>query len=94
MSEDFDFGFTLIDETELESVQTVTTEKEAHIDFLQDQVGKMYDLITPLLNNLEKNPDLDYIKWPGKDRIEKIKQFREKLDDIATSDFEDVKVSD
>jgi hypothetical protein len=36
----------------------------------------------PLLNNLAANPDKDYIKWDGKDRLAKIEQFRDKLDSV------------
>jgi len=34
----------------------------------------------PLLNNLEKNPEKEYILWPGRDK--KIKLFRTKLKNI------------
>lgn len=85
--EDFDFGFTLVDENDLENVKAVTQDAEKRIEFYQDQVTKMYDLIQPLLANLEKNPELDYIRWPGDSRVQKIEEFRHKLDDIATSEF-------
>ena len=51
----------------------------------------MYDLIQPLLSNLEKNPELDYIRWPGEARIAKIEEFRHRLDDIAAAEFEPIK---
>ena len=63
---DFDFGFTLVDENDLENVKAVTQDAEERIEFHQDQVTKMYDLIQPLLANLEKNPELDYIVLMGK----------------------------
>lgn len=87
--EDFDFGFTLVDENDLDNVKAVNEDAEKRIEFYQDQVTKMYDMITPLLSNLEKNPELDYIRWPGEDRIKKIEEFRHRLDDIAAKEYED-----
>ena len=37
-------------------------------------------MIMPLLNNLAKNPEKDYIYWPN--RLDKIEQFRDKLDEV------------
>lgn len=89
--DEFDFGFTLVDENDLENVKAVTEDAEQKIEFYQEQVTKMYDLIQPLLSNLEKNPELDYIRWPGEARIAKIEEFRHRLDDIATAEFEPIK---
>jgi len=91
---DFDFGFTLVDENDLESVKNINEKKDAHIEFLDKQVSEIYEMILPLLTNLEKNPELDYIKWPGKDRQKKIKEFRLQLDDIAGRQFSDISVDD
>lgn len=85
--DEFDFGFTLVDENDLENVKAVTEDAEQRIEFYQEQVTKMYDLVQPLLANLEKNPELDYIRWPGANRVQKIEEFRHKLDDIATAEF-------
>jgi len=40
----------------------------------------MYKSILPLLDNLEKNPEKDYIFWP--DRTKKIDSFRKRLTEI------------
>jgi prefoldin subunit 5 len=77
---DFDFGFTIVDETE--QVQEKTNLFEEEIDKLQRKCDNLYDAIQPLLDNLQKNPDSDYIKWVGKDRVEKIDEFRLKLQSI------------
>jgi hypothetical protein len=37
------------------------------------------------LNNLAANPEKDYIKWNGKDRLAKIEQFRDKLEEVYTA---------
>ena len=79
----FDFGFTAVDEDELEAVQTVTikqkdTEKTAKE--LQSKIDDLYNAITPLLNNLKKNPEKEYILWP--DRSNKVEQFEDYLTSI------------
>jgi len=72
----FDFGFTAVNEDELESVQKLSrTAEEA--SSLEDRVNNLYNAITPLLNQLRKNPEKEYIYWPN--RIEKIEQFEDHL---------------
>ena len=77
---DFDFGFTVVDQLEEVKVETETLEKR--IDLLQKKCDNLYFAVQPLLDNLQKNPDSDYIKWDGKDRVEKIDAFRLKLQAI------------
>jgi len=80
MEEDFDFGFTAVDEDELEAVQVVTQKVEATsqtVNQLEDKLGKMYNAIVPLLTNLKKNPEKEYIYWPK--RTAKIEQFEDIL---------------
>ena len=62
MSDDnfFDFGFTAVDESELEAVQKATTqvtEVASTADAVQAKLDKLYNSITPLLNNLKANPE-------------------------------------
>lgn len=72
MSIDFDFGFTAVDEDELEVVQQAkTTANEA--EATSDKLNNLYNAILPLLSNLKKNPEKDYIYWPN--RVEKVEQF-------------------
>ena len=52
----FDFGFTAVDESELEAVQQITTKAsstEAEVKVLEDKLNKLYNAILPLLS-----PDL------------------------------------
>ena len=81
MSEDiFDFGFTAVDETELKAVQEATQKVEtvaSNATVTQDKLDKLYNAIVPLLNNLKKNPEKEYILWPN--RIEKVEQFEDHL---------------
>ena len=79
----FDFGFTAVDQEELDifqekqaEIQTVSqtaTQYEARLD-------KLYNAIQPLLNNLKKNPEKDFILWP--DRLSKIEAFETILNNL------------
>ena len=87
MSDDiFDFGFTAVDESELKSVQqaerkvnTLSSKSTA----VQDKLDSLYNAVTPLLNNLKKNPEKEYILWP--DRIGKVEAFEDHLRKIYES---------
>ena len=79
----FDFGFTAVDEEELEAVQKVTKKAEAsqtEASSAQERLDKLYNAITPLLNNLKKNPEKEYILWPN--RLEKVEQFEDHIQKI------------
>jgi len=80
MSEVFDFGFTAVDEDELESVQSIKAEAEMANESsaeVQQRLDKLYNAILPLLNNLKANSEKDYIYWPN--RIEKVEQFEDHI---------------
>lgn len=82
-NEIFDFGFTAVDETELDSVQQlskVAKQSSSNFDHAQDKLDKLYNAIIPLLNNLKKNPEKEYILWP--DRLSKVEQFETYLQGI------------
>ena len=84
MSQDlFDFGFTAVDENELEAVQK-EQEKAASIGETaksnQKQLDDLYKAIVPLLNNLKKNPQKEYILWPN--RLAKVEEFETHLQKI------------
>ncbi|MEK9698784.1 MAG: hypothetical protein VW270_23620 [Candidatus Poseidoniales archaeon] len=85
---DFDFGFTMVDEDELEIVQQVKSSAEStasEVDKYKEKCDTLYNMVLPLLNNLAANPEKDYIKWNGKDRLAKIEMFRDKMDEVYTS---------
>ena len=86
MDEMFDFGFTAVDEGELQAVQK-TAAKADNAEQLalstQEKLDKLYNAFTPLLANLKKNPEKDYILWPN--RIEKVDQFEDYLRKIYNS---------
>lgn len=79
-----DFGFTFTTEDQMFREGGLVDEK----DELTMRLQKMYDAILPLLNNLNRNPDQDIIKWPN--RSKKINDFKSKLDAIG-GDFIKVK---
>jgi len=108
MAEDFDFGFTAVDEPEQTGTPAPaqpSVDSDAIIDEIkkleakllqidnsgmvdehkalveQDVANKLRDvedLVLPLLYNLQKNPEKEYIHWPNRTaiidkQIEKIK---------------------
>ena len=82
----FDFGFTAVDENELEAVQKVAAKAEslgAEKLNTQDKIDKLYNAMIPLLNNLKKNPEKEYILWP--DRLTKVEAFEDHLTKIYKS---------
>jgi len=79
----FDFGFTAVDEDELEAVQKVTQKAaavESTATSTQEKLDKLYNAIVPLLNNLKKNPEKEYILWPN--RLSKVEAFEDHLQKI------------
>ena len=84
MSEElFDFGFTFANEDELEVVQQAQQTNELNTTAVistQEKLDKLYNAISPLLNNLKRNPEKEYILWPN--RLEKIEQFEDHIQNI------------
>jgi hypothetical protein len=79
----FDFGFSIVDEQELEAVQAAHEQVQttsATAEDIQARLTKLYDAVQPLLNNLRQSADKEYIWWPN--RLEKIEQFQDMLDGI------------
>lgn len=81
--EQFDFGFTAVDENELEAVQKLTTKAStvsATAEKTEDKLNNLYNAILPLLANLKANPEKDYIYWPK--RTEKVEAFEDMIQEI------------
>jgi hypothetical protein len=79
----FDFGFTLVNEEELEAVQNASSKLESvssTVDATQDRLDKLFNAIQPLLNNLKQNPEKEYILWPN--RLNKIEEFENYIQNI------------
>ena len=82
---DFDFGFTAVTEDELDVVkkkQDSVNDAEQLASTTQDRLDKLYNAIIPLLTNLKKNPEKEYILWPN--RLEKVEQFEDHIQKIYT----------
>ena len=79
----FDFGFTAVDENELEAVQKASSTVESATNTvaeLEDKLNRLYNAILPLLSNLKKNPEKEYIYWPK--RVSKIEEFETFISNI------------
>ena len=72
-----DFGFTAMDADELASVDTKIVEKTTTAT---EVIEKLDNFIRPLLENLAKDSDKDYIYWPN--RSEFLFKKLEELDTI------------
>ena len=75
----FDFGFTAVTEDELD-VAKKAAEVETTATSTQDRLDKLYNAVIPLLNNLKKNPEKEYILWPN--RLAKVEEFEDHLQAI------------
>jgi hypothetical protein len=75
MNDDFDFGFTAVDFD--------PTAVQAQVDTAQSKLAQVESLILPLLNNLLKNPEKEYIHWPNRQAV--IKKQIDKILSITRS---------
>lgn len=83
MSDIFDFGFTAVTEDELQGVETakkIAEASSASAEELQARLDNLFNAMMPLLNNLKKNPEKEYILWP--DRLAKVEAFEDHLQGI------------
>jgi len=72
-----DFGFTAVDANELAALDTTIVEKTTTA---VEVIKRLDDFIRPLLENLAKDSDKDYIYWPN--RVEIINKKIAELDEI------------
>jgi len=72
-----DFGFTAVDANELAALDTTIVEKTTTA---VEVIKKLDDFIRPLLENLAKDSDKEYIYWPN--RVEIINKKIAELDEI------------
>lgn len=85
LNEDEDFGFSLLTEEELEENNQFIKEKIAQSnqkavlteEEWRGKLVELKDMVMPLLINLKKDPDKEYILWPN--RSEKIEKFINKI---------------
>jgi hypothetical protein len=80
----WDFGFTAVTEDELEVVQKAAAQVQdstASASDYQEKLQNLYNAVIPLLQNLKKNPDKNYIYWPN--RTAKIEEFETHIQQIT-----------
>lgn len=81
LDEEFDFGFTSVDESDIN--KEVLEEIAGTSDLYKARLHKMHKMITPLIKNLMADADTKaYIHWPN--RKEKLQQFQKQLDDLLS----------
>lgn len=76
---DFDFGFTFEDDPFELQEQIVSETKLTLEQEVAQKLQEVERLILPLLENLKKNPERDYIHWPGSARTKVINDQIEKI---------------
>ena len=80
MNNEYDFGFSLMSEDEIKENEKLL---ENAILSESAKLKAMRDMVMPLLINLMKNPEKEYIYWA--DRKEKVEAFIKKLDSFLGS---------
>lgn len=68
-----DFGFSFMGEDDLSN--------EKDLDDLKNRLTQLREMFLPLLENLNKNPDKEMIKWPN--RKELLDKQIKKLKDLT-----------
>lgn len=89
VDDDNDFGFSAVSEDELKvlekQLQQEVTEKSQALQEVektyQGKLEQLYSTIMPLLKNLAKDSDKEYIFWPN--RTQKMNEFIKKVDKIV-----------
>jgi hypothetical protein len=84
--DDFDFGFSAVTEDELkqhEKQQIESLAKHAESTAVEaltykERLESMYKMVMPLITNLSKDPQKEYILWPNREK--KLMEFKAKLD--------------
>ena len=87
--DDFDFGFSAVSEDELKALERTLQQQVVEKDNQLEQVAKTYEdklntlykMVMPLLKNLAKDADKDYIYWP--DRQKKMLDFIKKVEKLV-----------
>lgn len=86
---DFDFGFSAVSEDELKAYERELSQQVVQKDSELEQLSKTYEeklntlygMVMPLLKNLAKDPDKEYILWP--DRHKKVTEFIKQVEKVV-----------
>lgn len=79
MNEEYDFGFTAVDQDEV--ISTTLAPLSAEKEELREQLQSLYNAIIPLLKKLSANPEKDLINWPN--RLEHVQKFNVQINKIV-----------
>lgn len=81
--QDWDFGFSLVDENELKAMETQLAAQNKDLSLTaeewKDKYQNLYAMIMVLMKNLSTEPSKSYIFWPN--RVEKINEFIKKINE-------------
>lgn len=76
---EFNFGFEIVSEDDITRPISHAAQ-DAQIEYMEQAV-KMRAMILPLLHNLAKKPESEYIKWPNRSKT--INDFIKKLFEVT-----------
>ena len=81
--DDFDFGFSAVTESELESIKALqekASQTESIAEINTQKLQQIEKMIIPFVDKLMADSDKEYIYWP--DRKKKLNLFRKALIEI------------
>lgn len=87
VDDEIDWGFTILDEEQIDDYTDATNKIENLLtvsNTWKQRAWTIYEMIIPLLDNLSKDSEKEYIYWPN--RNEKIEQFKRKMKEILDED--------
>ena len=76
-----DFGFTIVDESQIKVNEVPIKQAEASAKHHQGKVEELYNAVMPLLKNLAVDDGKEYIHWP--ERSKKMQEFIAKVNKIV-----------
>ena len=87
------FGFSLMSEEDVKKkenelkdhLEKYTSEVNVTLDTMNKKLNGLRDMFMPILVDLGKNPEKDYIFWPGAKRTEAIKGFIDRINNFIAS---------
>lgn len=83
-----DFGFSFATDEELKeyekqlinSLESSNIKHEHSIEEYEKKLNKIRGMIFPLIKNLMKDPEKNYIYWPN--RVERLQKFNDELEKV------------
>ncbi len=79
VTNEFNFGFDIVSEDDI--TKEVQAAAEGETLKYAKEAEQLRQMVLPLLHNLAKNPEREYIKWPN--RVETINKFIVQMFDVS-----------